>query len=225
MSTFVFFHVGPHLDFPAHMVASLLRHNPQAEVIQVTDHDTPTIPGVTWTAPTEGDPKMLMEWRTRAFSKLGLSDPAMYLDTDMIVRRPIHPAALLGDAHMAVCRRSFNRDAMFNTRFAGQDYSEYVGKTLDEVYPFLGCATITASSAAWEAMADLFAKLPTKFKIWYGDQEALRDYVGTLPGAWVNYLPERDYACLPEHAHEFPNHHITHYKGQRKGLFNPNALA
>ena len=68
MSTFVFFHVGPDLAMPARMVESLRRHNPAAEIVQVTDHDTRTVPGVTWTAPTDGDFEYLMLWRTQAFA-------------------------------------------------------------------------------------------------------------------------------------------------------------
>lgn len=223
--TFVFFHVGPDLDMPTRMVASLLAHNPKAEVVQVTDHDTPTVPGVTWTAPTDGDRQFLMQWRTQAFADLGLSDPAMYLDTDMIVHKPIHPSDLLGDAHIAVCRRSFNREAYFNPNQRGQDYSEYTGKTLDQVYPYLGCCTITASCAAWDEMATRYANLPDKFKVWYGDQEVLREYVDSLPSHWVEYLSESDYACLPEFAAKYPRHAITHYKGVRKKLLNGHALA
>lgn len=219
MSTFVFFHVGPDLAMPARMVESLRKHNPTAEVIQVTDHNTRTVPGVTWTAPTGGDPEFLMLWRTQAFAGLGLTDPALYLDTDMVVNKPLNVELLLGDAHIAPCRRSFHRDAMFNPRQRGQDYSEYAGKTLDEVYPYVGCCTITASSGAWESMAENYEALPPKFKRWYGDQEVLRDYVNSLPSSWVTYLPEAEFACLPEHGHGY----IDHYKGARKSLLNEVA--
>ena len=225
MSTFVFFHVGPDLAMPARMVESLRRHNPTAEIVQVTDHDTRTVPGVTWTAPTDGDREYLMLWRTQAFAGLGLTDPAMYMDTDMIVNKPINVELLLDDHHIAACRRSFNRDAMFNIHQRGQDYSEYSGKTLDEVYPILGCCTITASSGAWEAMAESYAALPPKFKRWYGDQEVLRDYVNSLPASWVTYLPESEFACLPEASNVYPRPSITHYKGQRKALLNGVAPA
>jgi hypothetical protein len=149
----------------------------------------------------------------------------MYMDTDMIVNKPINVELLLDDHHIAACRRSFNRDAMFNIHQRGQDYSEYAGKTLDEVYPIIGCCTITASSGAWEAMAETYAALPPKFKRWYGDQEVLRDYVNSLPASWVTYLPEFEFACLPEAANVYPRPSITHYKGQRKALLNGVAPA
>ena len=143
MSTFVFFHVGPDLTMPTAMVASIRHHNPGAEIIQVTDNVTPTVSGVTWAHPTSGDPEFLMLWRTQAFAALQLAQPALYMDTDMLVRRPVHPEMLLGDAVIAVTRRTFMREAIFNVHQRGQDYSEHANKTLDQVYPYIGCGTIT----------------------------------------------------------------------------------
>lgn len=226
MSTFVFFHVGTDLSMPTAMVASLKKHNPGAEIIQVTDNATPTVPGVTWSHPTMGDPAHLMLWRTTAFADLRLDQPALYMDTDMLVRKPIHPELLLGGALIAVCRRSFMREAIFNVNQRGQDYSEYAGKTLDEVYPYLGCATITPDAEVWIKLAERYAALPDKFKAWYGDQEVLRDYVNGLSPLFVKKLDEYRYACLPEHFAEFPSPVIAHYKGKRKAqMFTDAALA
>jgi hypothetical protein len=226
MSTFVFFHVGSDLAMPTAMVASVKKHNPGAEIIQVTDRETPTVEGVTWAHPTTGDPAHLMLWRTQAFAALQLSQPALYMDTDMLVRKPIHPELLLGEAIIAVCRRSFMRDAIFNVHQRGQDYSEYAGKTLDQIYPYLGCATITPDAGVWVKLAERYAALPDKFKAWYGDQEVLRDYVHSLSPLFVRKLDEYRYACLPEHFAEFPSPVIAHYKGKRKAqMFTDAALA
>lgn len=216
MATFVFFHVGPDITMPTAMVASIAAHNPGAEIIQVTDFDTPTVPKVTWAHPTRGDATRLMLWRTMAYAQLGLDIPALYMDTDMLVRKPILPADLLGDADIAVCRRTFNRDGIFTPRQRGQDYSEYTNRTLDSVYPYVGCATITASYRQWDDMAALYQALPDKFKVWYGDQEVLREYA--QPPRKVVHLPESQYGCLPENLPEFPHPAIVHYKGQRKAL-------
>jgi hypothetical protein len=181
---------------------------------------------VTWAHPTDGDPQFLMLWRTRAFAELQLQQPALYMDTDMLVRRPIFPAALLGDAVIAVTRRSFQRDAIFNAKQRGQDYSEHAGKTLDVVYPYIGCCTITPDAFAWEQLAEMYERLEPKFKAWYGDQEVLREYVNRLPPFVVTHLPEHQYACLPEHFGQYPNPVIAHYKGNRKAqMFTEPALA
>lgn len=215
MSTFVFFHVGPDLEWPTRMVASLLSHNPGAEVIQVTDGDTPTVPGVTWAHPTDGDPRFLMLWRVDAYARLGLDAPALYLDTDMVVKSPINPSALVRDVDAAFCRRSFNRDATFNVRQRGLHFPEYGGRTLDDLYPFVGCATVTRDATVWADLAEMAHALPEKFWRWYGDQEVLREYARTRH---VGHLPEHHYACLPEYLGEYTHPAIIHYKGQRKAL-------
>jgi len=222
MATFVFFHVGNDLTWPTRMVASIHAHNVGAEVIQVTDHDTPTVEGVTWTVPTTGDPRYLMQWRVDAFASLSLDAPALYMDTDMIVRRPIEPTSLLGWADILMPRRTFNREAIFNIHQRGQSYAEHAGKTLDEVYPYVGCATVTPDSRPWEDMAEMFFALPEHYRVWYGDQEVLREYA---KGRRVGELPEHYYACLPEFLPEHPNPYIVHYKGQRKALFTADTRA
>jgi hypothetical protein len=214
MSTFVFFHVGDDLEWPTRMVASLRAFNPGAEIIQVTDRVTATVEGVTWAYPTEGDREFLMHWRLAAFARLGLDEPALYLDTDMVVKAPIKPSTLVLDEVCVPCRRSFNRDALFNPRQRGLDFSEYTGKTLDEVYPFVGCATVTRDAGPWEDMAEMFEALPEKFWRWYGDQEVLREYCRQTEVT----LPEYHFACLPEYLKQYPDPAIVHYKGVRKAL-------
>lgn len=211
---FVFFHVGEDIAMPTAMVFSIRRHNPDATIIQVSDDRTPAVPGVSRVFVTQGNRQFLMQWRTNAFAELGLSEPAMYMDTDMIVRHPLNPAAVL-EGVVAMTRREFNRDAMFNAFQRGQDYSEYAGKTLDEVYPYVGCCTITADWGVWADLAEMYNALPDKFRVWYGDQEVLREYAKRVP---VQPLPESYYACLPEFLSKHPDPAIVHYKGARKAL-------
>ena len=209
---FVFFHVGDDLALPTKMVASIHAHNPGAEVIQVTDGMTPTVPGVTWSHITEIDRQYLMLGRTGAWADLGLDSPALYLDTDMIVNAPVDVVGALGEGSVAMCRRSYNRDAIFNVKQRGLDFSEYAGKTLDELYPWVGCCTITRDAAVWADLTELYYALPDKFWRWYGDQEVLREYAKRHA---VVELPEAIWAGLPEFG---GRPLITHYKGQRKHL-------
>ena len=215
MATFVFFHVGPEFEWPVRLVESIHAHNPGAEVIQVTDHATRTVPGVTQTFATSGDPRFLMQWRVDAFASLGMDATAVYMDTDMVVRKPLEPTVLLGRADIAMTRRSFNKDSLFNVTQRGQHYPEYAGKTLDEVYPFIGCLTVTPNSGTWGDLAARYRELPDRFKCWYGDQEVLREYAKTHR---VAHLAESDYACLPEHLSQ-RDPYVIHYKGARKRLF------
>jgi hypothetical protein len=211
---FVFFHVGDDLALPTQMVASVHAHNPGAEVIQVTDGDTPTVPGVTWSFVTEIDRQYLMLARTGAWADLGLDSPALYLDTDMVINAPINVEGALGEGSVAMCRRSYNRDAIFNVRQRGLEFPEYAGRTLDDLYPYVGCCTITQDAGVWADLTELYYALPEKFWRWYGDQEVLREYAKRHP---VVELPESIWAGLPEFG---GRPLITHYKGARKKLLS-----
>ncbi len=217
---FVFFHVGDDIAQPTAMVQSIRQHNPDATIIQVTDDRTPAVPGVSRVFVSQGNRQFLMQWRTNAFAELGLSEPAMYMDTDMIMRHVMSPAALL-EGVVAMTRRTFNREAIFNPRQRGQDYSEYTGKTLDDIYPYVGCCTITVDWGVWADLAEMYNALPDKFRVWYGDQEVLREYAKRVA---VQELPESHYACLPEFLPQCPDPAIMHYKGARKALM-PSVAA
>jgi hypothetical protein len=92
------------------------------------------------------------------------------------------------------------------------EFPEYEGRTLDELYPYVGCCTITQDAGVWADLTEMYYALPDKFWRWYGDQEVLREYAKRHP---VVELPEAIWAGLPEFGGK-PL--ITHYKGQRKHL-------
>lgn len=206
---FVFFHVGEDVTLPAQLVDSIRKTNPGSRIIMCTDAATPAVPGVE-RVEREVNREHLMVYRWRAYLELGLAEPAIYLDTDMIVRGAIDVAPLLGQADYVFCSRSFQKEAKFNLHQRGLDFSEYKGKTIGELYPHLGCFIITRDSSQWAALVAAYEALDDKFKRWYGDQEVLRDFRGA-----VNYVEESRYACLPEFANQF-SPYIVHYKGNRK---------
>jgi ADP-heptose:LPS heptosyltransferase len=211
---FVFFHVGDDISYPQKMVKSLLRYNPNANVIMCTDSTTPDVMGITERKEFVVDRENLMFSRMRAFSQLRFAEPALYIDTDMIFVDRVVVGDILGDAEIVMCRREFQREAMFNIEQRGIRFDEYEGKTIDEVYPFVGCVTATKNGAPWEIMLDMYDKLDPKFKKWYGDQEVLKLYAESE----ADMMPESVYGCLPEHKHDGAK--IIHYKGpSRKQLF------
>jgi hypothetical protein len=142
----------------------------------------------------------------------------MYLDTDMIVQGEIVVKDLLEPhKNTAFCRRSFDRDAVFNTEQRGIKFPEYEGKTLDQLYPYVGCAVVADGPGLWEDLLEIYEGLDEKFKRWYGDQEALRIYAKWYPER-VSEMRESVYGCLPEH--KTNDVKILHFKGEaRKKLF------
>ncbi len=212
---FVFFHVGDDISYPQKMVKSLLRYNPNANVIMCTDEDTPDVMGVCRRVEFKVDRENLMYSRMKAFAELDFSRPALYIDTDMIFVDRVEVEKLLQNKRASLCRREFGKDAIFNVEQRGIRFDEYEGKTLDELYPYVGCAVATESGYTWHEMLKIYDKLDPKFKKWYGDQEVLREY----GKRWAPpQMPESVIGCLPEHKHDGAK--IIHYKGpSRKQLF------
>ena len=212
---FVFFHVGDDISYPQKMVKSLLRHNPNANVIMCTDENTPDVMGITDRKEFAVDRENLMYSRMKAFAELDFSKPALYIDTDMIFVDRVEVEKLLQNKRASLCRREFGKDAIFNVEQRGIRFDEYEGKTLDELYPYVGCAVATESGYTWREMLKIYDKLDPKFKKWYGDQEVLREYGKRYAPP---QMPESVIGCLPEHKHDGAK--IIHYKGpSRKPLF------
>lgn len=209
---FVFFRTGKNLSYTRKFVASLRKTNPDSEIIMCTDSQTPHVWGVSRRFEFELDTEDFMEYRIRIFAELGLEEPAMYLDDDMIVKDEIQPRLLLGDRDVLLCERSFDRDKTFNTQMKGIDFSEHEGKTVYEVYPYLACATVTKDCKFWKELLHIMDRIHPKYRKWYGDQECMRIYAKMFP---FGTLPESEYACLPEYVFgRKPK--IIHYKGHRK---------
>lgn len=156
-----------------------------------------------------------MTFRLKAFSEANMNSPAIYLDTDMLVLRPIYPHELVGSARAALCRREFHCDQEFNTSFGGLDLSEYSGMTLEEVYPYIACATVTKSHEFWNECKIILSKLDAKFHKWYGDQEAIKRAQQNNATHYLE-LPESRYACLPDFPEKAREASILHFKGQSR---------
>jgi len=220
MSRFVFFHVGADISFPNKMVASLRAVMPDAEVIMCTDDTTPSVEGVNEYRYSKGDPSRIMYWRTRAFAEARLTQPAMYIDTDMLFMLPVNPAAILGEREIVLCRRSFDREMGFNGDQRGGIFKKYHNIPLGTLYPYLGCATVTKNYHAWKGMAILMGMMDEALKSWYGDQEALKVYSHILYPELVGEMEEKEYACLPDRLVDGDIPRILHYKGgARKEAF------
>ena len=217
--TFVFLHVGADTQLPRLLTASIRRLQPGARVIQCADDATPEILAVDRVHRMKGDVSRLMTFRLGAFASLQLTGPAIYLDTDMLCVGQVDPAQALGANEAAVCRREFDRDALFNTGFRGMDLRQYEGCTLDAVYPYLACATVTRDAAFWASCLRELEQMPEQFHRWYGDQEALRKVVDE--GAYrVGHLPESRFARLPDRpVPTGTDVRLLHFKGAaRKAL-------
>jgi hypothetical protein len=216
-STFVFFHIGPEIQYATLLVRSILATNPDAKIIQCTDIKTPKITGVTTTHIYSDNPEHLMTYRIRAFANLGLTTPAMYLDTDMLVKAPILTQRCLGHKNTMLCLREFDKNALHTGAQRGNDYPEHRGRPIGEVFPYIACTTITRDHRFWEDLNKIIGNLDERFHRWYGDQEAMRIWVKKQRYATdVGFLPESKFACLPERIFHRDSASILHFKGHTR---------
>jgi hypothetical protein len=216
MTSFVFFHVGTDTSQPRMLTESILRRNKDANVIQCSDHLTAVVDGVSKIYRLNGNLNHLMSFRLKAFSEIKLEDPAIYLDTDMLVTKKIDPAKLLKKNEVMLCRRAFNRNAIFNPIQRGLNFEEYSNSSLDSVYPFLACTTVTKNWKFWSRLLEILELKEEKFLRWYGDQEAMRDWHSQNKTTKVGYLSESEFGCLPEFHDLIDKARILHFKGPKR---------
>ena len=212
---FVFLHVGEDTR-PNLLVKSIRKYFEKSYIYQCTDLASKEVDGVDKVFRYDGDVKNIMRFRLEVFSLLNIQEKAIYLDTDMLVINKFDIDITHCDA--ILCKRSFDLDNLFNTSFRGMDLSEYKNMTLGDVYPFLGCFTVTKSSDFWKEAFNIQKSLDKKFHYWQGDQEALK-IIQAKNMFNIDTVQESIFACLPEQIDELNLPNIIHFKGAARKIF------
>lgn len=231
MTQVAFLHVGQDIIYPTLLVQSIRAHNPQATILQCSDLDTPQVDGTDAVQRLEGDVVNLMTFRLSCFSRLKVETPTIFLDTDMLCLQKLDLFRILHDNDIAVCRRQLGAKHLFRTYINLESISgsinltEYTGKRLEEIWPYLACATVTKSSNFWTECLQNLLQLDPKFHLWFGDQEAIRNVVGSKKYK-TTLLPEIVYACLPEAQPLYGKQvKLLHFKGPaRKKVMIDHAM-
>lgn len=213
----VFMQVGDDPTFEL-FVWSVKLTNPSLNIIQCSDLTTKQINGTHHIHRISADPTNLMTFRLEAFSSLGLNEPAVYVDNDLIFLRSLDNLSEKLNGHrVGLCRRDYKRTVEFSDEhISTYNLSEYRGVTLDEVYPYLACFTYSETASLWSSCLEVLKSIDPKFHKWYGDQEALRiiSASGEFPHA---DLSENEYACVLDCFED--NKELAkavHFKGGRK---------
>jgi hypothetical protein len=205
--TYVFFHVGNDPTMAEMLVSSIRHSDPRASVEQLTDLRTSVINGVDRIHRFDVQHLPIMLARSIAYSRMPESDGMrVFIDTDMLLLRPISEKDFPLAADVFLCRRYFNRDQYVNVNFNNMAMLEYEGYTLDRAWPYLGCFLATRSSSVLATLSSFVSELPTKYQQWYGDQIALK-YLASLPRLAVQEISELNYAHLV-------NANVNEYEGQ-----------
>lgn len=208
--------MGEDISQPEMLVKSILLVDQTARIIHCGDERTPHIDGVARRINCEGDRRCLMSFRLKAFADLGLAEPAIYVDTDMLCVTPINAAELTKNNPIRFCARQFNLDWGFNGNFAGLDFSEYDKLPMGEVFPYVACATATTNSEIWRQLHEILERLDSKFKFWYGDQEAIKRYCAAADLHLEAGLPETVFGCLPDYPDFTAQAALIHFKGAKR---------
>jgi len=224
-NTYVFFYVGEDVSQPKMLAESIFIMDQTAEIIHCSDESTPIVDFATRRFNFKSDRQRLMSSRLQAFAELGLNEPAIYVDTDMLCMKAIAARTLTKDVKTRFCFREFNLDWSFNGNFGGLDFSEYDKKPMGEVYPYVACATATTDSTVWRHLSDLLEGLHPKFKLWYGDQEAIKRYCVSGGVDPRDGLPETIYGCLPEFKEFVDDSALLHFKGPARKSSMTEAFA
>ena len=223
----VFLHIDNPKDLksliPNYFVKSIKKFCDNANIIQVTDKESKAIPGVNEVVRIGGDIQKIMIFRLYAFYELKLYKQTFYMDTDMIFIKKFKIENLFNENKIVLLKRSFMNSAILNTKFNDMDLSEYCGRTLGEVYPYIACFSSVSDPMFWKDCLNNLKKLDEKFHYWYGDQEAIRNIVNSDKYK-INEAPEKIYACPPRFLDENPKAYVVHFKGyQNKELIESYA--
>lgn len=208
---FVFFHIGD-TTYPNLLVQSIKKFHPDSKIYFVTDKKTSFINGVYKTHRENFNVNKLMTSRLLGFKNLKLKEPAIYIDTDVLIVKKI-TRDLFENNDVFLCSRSFNRDKNFSLeQLRNLNLMEFRTKTVGEVYPFIACFTYSNNYEFWSECYKTLLNLDQKFHYWYGDQEALR-IVYEKKIFNIGLLNESIVCTLPEHFEPGDGSFSIHFKG------------
>ena len=218
----VFLHItnpkDPESLIPTYFVKSVKKFCENPNIIQVTDKETKAISGVNEVVRIGGDIQKIMVFRLNAFYELKLYKQTFYMDTDMIFIKKFKIKNVFNEDKIVLLERNFMNNAMLNVKFNDMDLTEYAGKTLGEVYPYIACFSCVSDPMFWKDCLNNLKKLDDKFHYWYGDQEAIRN-IAKSNKYKIQEVPEKIYACPPRFIDENTDACIIHFKGsQNKDL-------
>jgi hypothetical protein len=215
---FVFFHVGDDTLYPTLLTKSIKKFNPDSKIFYITDKKSKNIEGVTNTFRIDCNTKDLSIARALGYFQLKLNSPAIYIDTDVLITKNI-PNELFKQNEVYLCKRTYSLDIIINHMWMG-DYSEYKGKTIGEVYPFIGCFIYTANYKFWEECYKVHINLHKKFHYWYGDQVSLKK-IDEQKKFNIGYLDESLICSPPEMINKDNKDKVysIHFKGPNRKKF------
>lgn len=169
MKRIAFFWVGSETAVPTCLVSSIRATNgKEVEIVQLTDKRTPEVGGVD-TVSRHDLPPQLMVARLQAYSLLEpRAEFAFFCDADSLFLNPLRL-----EAREDILLSPRQQDFRVNPNYP-EYYPEFVGKTFNEVMPFLfGALAVRGDQPLFKNLQTRCEQLPARFQRWYGDQFCL----------------------------------------------------
>jgi hypothetical protein len=104
------------------------------------------------------------------------------------------------------------KDSFVNINFRGMDLSYLKGKTVGEVWPYIGCFGATTSYEFWSHCSLYLNKLDRQSRCWFGDQDAIRE-IAKSSYFKITEVSEKEFACPPKFIEQDKTPFIIHFKG------------
>jgi lipopolysaccharide biosynthesis glycosyltransferase len=202
-----FLYVGNVSPIPEIMVASVRIAMPGARIVQMTDLDTRTVPGVDDVLRKPWDRKFLMPYRLLHLEEFPAAD-VIFLDADVVVQRDLRPLF---------------RDE-FDVALTYRDETDPSLRKSPEAYqmmPFNTGVMLSRPSGRefWAEAHRACRAMAEERRSWFGDQLAIKEVaartklkIRQYPCALYNYSPSRWEEDLSE---KF----VIHYKGKNRKIW------
>lgn len=198
MLNITFLHIGKDATLPTKMVESVKEVMPKANIVQLTDQNTPIVKGVTTVIrkPYNG---YIMLFRMEHLASL--RGHWITLDTDMIIKKDLSHV-FDSDFDVALTRRyGVIMDAD--------------GNDIVKLMPYNAGVMFSKNHEFWKDALHKLQSLDKKAHEWYGDQLAIK-LISDTNHYNVLELSCDEYNYSPQTPEERKDVYVYHFKGQRK---------
>ncbi len=225
MTNFIFFYVDIKADFLSErhrgierenidlFIKSIKRYHIDSTIIHCTDLFTETFKDVDIIHRENFDLNHLMFGRVKCFASFAINKPSIYLDPDMLVMKTIPIKLFEEKAEVFLLKRSFDLSDIMPTTFRELEYPDHKNKSLENVYPFIGCFVVLKNQNFWIDCLKYYKRLDKNYKNWFGDQEIFKKLVEENKYKFA-FLDEKSFACPPQHLSGKDRPFIVHFKGK-----------
>lgn len=210
--TAAFLHVGPDLELPELLVASLKKAMPVTRVVQLSDVETARVPGVDDVVRRPWDHTNLMTFRLEHYAALPADARYLLLDTDMIVQADVSSVFELDPSFDVAMHK---RETTIVVPPAWPDFPELLHQDLAKIMPFNTGVIFARNARFWQVALESLRGLEARYHRWFGDQVAVRIAVETGAFKVLELHPAFNFTPNTE-GEDVSRAYVVHYKGPRK---------